>query len=86
LNNERKTCPSGVLANAGGDLALELLDLLVERLDRRDHAQDERPAGGQLELADPRDRGAAELCQKLRGLLATGVALARQERLQTRRS
>jgi hypothetical protein len=62
----------------------DLLDLLVERLDRRDHAQDERPAGGQLELADPRDRGTAELCQQLRGLLGTGVALARQERLQTR--
>ncbi len=78
--------PVGVLADAGRDLPLALLDLLVERLDRRDHAQDERPAGGQLELADPGDRGTPELCQKLRGLLATGVALARQERLQTRRS
>ena len=58
------------------------LDLLVERLDRRHQAQDQRSADAELELADPGLGSAAELCQKPRGLLATGVSLARQERLQ----
>ena len=51
-------------------------------LDRRHQAQDQRSADAELELADPGLGSAAELCQKPRGLLATGVSLARQERLQ----
>ena len=74
----------GVLAHRGGDLALELLDLPVERLDRRDQAQHQLAAGGQLELADPGRGGAAELCEQLRGLLAAGVALPDEEPVQAR--
>jgi hypothetical protein len=66
----------GVPADGGGDLPLELLDLPVQRLDRRDQAQHQLPAGGELELADPGRGGAAELCEQLRGLLAAGVARA----------
>ena len=72
----------GVLADGGRDLPLELLDLLVDRLDRRYQAQDQRSADAELELADPGLGSAAELCQQPRGLLATGISLARQERLK----
>ena len=41
------------------------LDLLVERLDRRDQAQDQRSADAELELADPGLGRAPELCQQL---------------------
>ena len=71
-----------MLADGGRDLPLELLDLLVERLDRRHQAQHELAAGGKLKLTDPGLRGAAELRQELRGLLAAGVVLAGQESLQ----
>ncbi len=71
-----------MLADGGRDLPLELLDLLVDRLDRRHQAQDQRSADAELELADPGLGSAAELCQKPRGLLATGISLARQERLK----
>ena len=74
----------GVLADGGGDLALELLDLLVERLDRRHQAQDQRPADAELELADPGLGGAAELCEQLPGLLPAGVVLADEESAQAR--
>ena len=36
----------------GRDLPVELLDLLDQRLDRRDQRQHERSAGAQLDLAD----------------------------------
>ena len=70
----------GVLADGGRDLPLELLDLLVERLDHRDQRPHEFSAGAELELADPGHGGAAELGQKLRGGLAAGVTLAGEER------
>ena len=75
-----------MLADGGRDLTLELADLCVERLDRRDHGAHEFSAGAQLELADPGDRGAAKLAQKLPGLLPAGVVLPGEKRLQTRRS
>jgi len=74
----------GVLTDGGSDLPLELLDLLVERRDRRHQAQDQRAADGQLELADPSLGSAAELRQQPRGLLPAGVVLADEERVQTR--
>ena len=74
----------GVLADGGGDLPLELADLLVERVDHRDHAAHEFSAGAELELADAGDRGAAKLGQKLRGRLPAGVVLADEEPLQAR--
>jgi len=51
---------------------------------RRDQAEHQRSAGAQLELADRRLGGAAELCQQLRGLLTPAVVLAGQESLQPR--
>ena len=71
-----------MLADGHGDLALELSDLRVERLDHRDQRAHEFSAGAELELADPGLGSAAELCQKPRGLLAAGISLARQERLK----
>jgi hypothetical protein len=48
----------GVLAQRGGDLLGELLDLLDQWLDRRDQRQHQRSAGGELGLANgvPRAR------------------------------
>ena len=73
-----------MLADLGRELALELLDLHVQRLDRRDQRQHELPASGQLELADATLGRAPELCEQLRGLLAAGVVLAGQERPKAR--
>jgi hypothetical protein len=73
-----------MLADGGGDLRLKLLDLRVQRLDRRDQAQYQLPAGGRLELPDPGRGGAAELCEQLRGLLAAGLVLSDEEPVQAR--
>ena len=72
----------GVLAHGGGDLLGELLDLLDQRLDRGDQGEHERAAGGELGLADAPLGRAPELREQLGGLLATGVALAREERAE----
>src|ERR1019366_10211304 len=48
LEQRQEDLAVGMLADGGRDLALQLLDLLVDRLDRRDQAQPQRPAGGQL--------------------------------------
>jgi hypothetical protein len=73
-----------MLAHRGGELALELLELAVQRRERRDQREHELAAGAQLELADtPRGR-ATELCEQFRGLLPAGVPLAGQERGQAR--
>ena len=74
-NSEQEDRAVGMLAHGGGDLALQLLDLPLIRLDRRDQAQHQPPASGQLELPDPGRGSAAELCEQLRGLLAAGVTL-----------
>ena len=76
----------GVLADGGGDLPLELLDLLVDRRDRRDQTEDQRSADAQLELAGPGLGGAAELCEQLPWLLPAGVVLADEEGVQARLS
>src|ERR1039457_1641244 len=84
LEQRQEDLAVGMLADGGRDLALQLLDLLVDRLDRRDQAQRHPPAGGQLELAGPGGGSPAELCEQLRGLLAAGVMLPSQEPLQAR--
>ena len=84
LEQRQEDLTVGMLAHRGGDLRLQLLDLPVERLDRRGQAEHQLPAGGQLELPDPGYGGAAELCEQLRGLLAAGVVLAEEEPVQAR--
>ncbi len=84
LEQRQKDRAVGMLAHGGGDLRLQLLELPVDRLDRRDQAQHQLPAGGQLELPDPGRGSAAELCQQLRGLLAAGVVLPDEEPVQAR--
>ena len=51
----------GVLAQRGGDLLGELLDLLDQWLDRCDQGEHERSAGGELGLADASLGRASEL-------------------------
>ena len=51
----------GVLAQRGGDLLGELLDLLDQWLDRCHQREHERPSGGELGLADAPLRRAPEL-------------------------
>ena len=60
LNNERKMGPSGC-ARTWVLISVEILDLRVQRPGHRHKAEHELPAGTELELADPRARGAAEL-------------------------
>jgi hypothetical protein len=62
-----------MLADCGRDLAVELLDLGDEWLDRHDQRQHERSAGCLLRLADAALGRTPELGEKLRGLLATGI-------------
>ncbi len=71
-----------MLVHGGRDLALQRLDLLVDRLERRDQAQHQCSAGGQFERADPGLGGAAELYEQLCGRLAAGVVLPGQESVQ----
>ncbi|MGA2929038.1 MAG: hypothetical protein ABSG43_24225, partial [Solirubrobacteraceae bacterium] len=68
-----------MLAHSGGDLRLQRLDLLVDRVERRDQAQHQCSAGGQFQRADPGLGGAAELYEQLCGRLAAGVVLPSQE-------
>jgi hypothetical protein len=69
-----------VLAQGGGDLLGELLDLLDQWLDRGDQSEHERPPGGELGLANASLGRASELREQLGGLLTSGVAPAREER------
>ena len=79
LNSDRKIAPSGCSRSAVADLALELLDLHVQRLDRRDQREHELPAGAQLELADAALGRAPELGEQLRRLLPAGGGLSGQK-------
>ena len=61
VEQREEDLPVGMLADRGGDLALELLDLRVERLDRRDQAS-ARAGGGwpaRARRRDPRARAGA---------------------------
>ena len=64
-NSERKISPSGCSRMAVAICSVELLDLLDEWLDRRDQGEHERPAGGELGLADAALGRAPELGEQL---------------------
>jgi hypothetical protein len=55
----------GMLADLGGDLPLELLDLLADEFDHRDQCEDQSAAGGQFLLAEATGGRAPELGQQL---------------------
>src|ERR1700694_6329885 len=76
FEQREKDLAVGMLADRGRDLALELLDLRVERSHRRDQREHELAARCQLELADATLGRAPELCEQLRGLLAARVPRA----------
>jgi hypothetical protein len=69
----------GMLADGCGDLPLEFLDLPVSEFGHRDQRQHQLPPGAQLVLTDATLGRLLELGQQHRGLLASPVALTRQE-------
>ena len=79
LNSERKISPSGCARTWVRDLALELLDLGIQRPDHRDQAEHELSAGGELELADPRAWSAAQLGHQRRRMLSARIPLAHKK-------
>ena len=71
--------PVGMRADRGGDLALELRDLRVQRRDHRDQAQHELAASLRALLADTAARvRCASLASSCGGFLAAGVVLSRR--------